>query len=210
MKHEQAHWARWMLLRGAEAIGVELSEEAVEQVLLYESLLLDKAIPLGLVAASDAGRLLERHLLDSLRSAAIVEDSDRTALDLGSGAGLPGIVVAIARPQLSLRLAESQRRRVAFLEFAVERLGLSRVEVVPGRLEDLPQEGSADLAFARSLAPLEKSWSLAAPLLRTGGRLVYFAGLASEVAPSVPGTSRVERREFPALESSGPLVIMTR
>ena len=210
MKHEEGRPGRSELLRGAEAIGVGLSDEAVDRLLLYEGLLLERAVPLGFVAASDAARLLERHILDSLRAAAVVEEGDRTALDLGSGAGLPGIVVGIARPNLLLRLAESQRRRVAFLELVVERLGLSGVEAVPGRLEDLPGEGSADLAFARALGPPERSWSLAAPLLHAGGRLVYFAGSASEPDLSVPGTSRVERREFPALESSGSLVIMTR
>lgn len=191
----------------AGRLGVDLPPGRAEALLRFEALLRDSAAPYGLVATGDVARIRERHLLDCLRAAAVVEARDTTAFDLGSGAGLPGIVVAIAVPQLVVTLVESRRRRVAFLELAIQELHLGNAIVVQGRIEHV--SGQADLAFARALAPLPESWALGRPLLRPGGRLVYFAGERSQI-PEVPGASRVEVRSPTVLESGGPLVIMAR
>lgn len=102
----------------ASALGVTLSEDAAGRLVRFEALLAERAIPAGMIAASEAGRLRERHVLDCLRAATVVEPADRTALDLGSGAGLPGLVVAIALPDLAVTLVEGRRRRAAFCELA--------------------------------------------------------------------------------------------
>jgi 16S rRNA (guanine527-N7)-methyltransferase len=175
-------------------------------LLAYEGLLRERAIPAGLVSRDDAPRLRERHVLDCLRAATEVRSLDRLALDLGSGAGLPGIVVAIACPGLHVRLVDSRRRRVAFLELAAADLGLDNVQVHQARVQSLDAE--ADLCFARALAPLEEAWRLASRLLASGGRLVYFAGVGFDAA-SVRGPVDV-RPAPPVLESAGPLVIMAR
>jgi 16S rRNA (guanine527-N7)-methyltransferase len=130
------------------------------------------------------------------------------AVDLGSGAGLPGLVVAIAVPSLSVTLAEVRQRRAAFLEFAVEQLGVANVTVAARRLEDLT--GEVDLCFARAFAPLPQAWTVAERLLGPGGRLVYFAGSGSDAPPGALGATVLEVREAPLLESAGPLVIMAR
>jgi 16S rRNA (guanine527-N7)-methyltransferase len=199
----------------AGALGLHLAADTVRRFADFEDLLRERAVPLGLVAASDEPRLRERHIVDSLRAAAAVEPSDRVALDLGSGAGLPGVVVAIARPHLWVGLVEPRARRAAFLELAVERLGLPNAAVLPRRIQDL--DLMADLCFARALAPAAQAWRLAAPNLRPGGRLVYFAGSQSDVEPgSIPTGSGVappasiELRADAVLESPGPLAIMTR
>jgi 16S rRNA (guanine527-N7)-methyltransferase len=142
----------------------------------YERLLVERAVPLGLVARSDRDRMWPRHVLDCLRAAALVREEDRLAYDLGSGAGLPGVVLAIARPWCRFVLAEARARRAGFLELVVERLGLPNVEVAAGRAEDLSEV--ADLATARAFAPLARAWEVAHPLLRPGGRLIYFGGAA--------------------------------
>ncbi|MFM8999499.1 MAG: 16S rRNA (guanine(527)-N(7))-methyltransferase RsmG [Actinomycetota bacterium] len=123
---------------------------------------------------------------------------------MGSGAGLPGIPVAIACPDLSVRLVEVRPKRVAFLELVVERLGLGNVEVTQGRSEDA--RGPFDLCFARAYAAPEESWRQAEPLLAPGGHLVYFAG--ERTAVEVPG-ARVELLPA-ALASAGPLAIIHR
>ncbi len=193
----------------ATRLGIDLDGNQMEALLSFELLLIDRAIPLGLVAKGDRTTLRERHILDSLRGVLALEPSDTDALDLGSGAGLPGIVVAIARPSLRVGLVEVRRRRVAFLELAVERLGLSNVAVLAmpaGRVD-----GLVDVCFARALADLSKTWDIARHLLRPEGRLVYFGGEGFREAEQMPrDASSLRLLQTPALASSGPVVIMTR
>jgi len=192
----------------SERLGVELSEEASAGLERFEELLREHAVPNGLIATADAGRLRERHILDSLRAVGALGPEDRRALDLGSGAGLPGVVVAIVRPSLHVVLVEPRRARVAFLELAVEDLRLSNVAVLAARIEDVDDQ--VDVCFSRAFAPLPEAWRLAAPRLRPGGRLVYFAGAGAVPPEASSDGSPVEVLESPLLESSGPLFIMTR
>lgn len=175
-------------------------------MLAYEDALRDRATAIGLISAKDAGRLRDRHVLDCLRAAAAVGRADRTAYDLGSGAGLPGIVVAVARPDLQVFLVDARRNRVGFLENAVDELRLRNVAVLAARIEDL--HDPVDLCFARALAPVGRAWQLSRSLLRPGGRLVYFAGSGFVGAdlPSSVGLACLLRTAV--LESAGPLVIM--
>ena len=174
----------------------------------FESLLADRAVRLGLISEGDRDRIRTRHIDDSLRAAALVKPEDRSAYDLGSGAGLPGIVVAIAAPHLHVLLVETRRKAVAFLEFAVQQLELQNVRVVRSRIEDLGEP--ADICFARALAPVEDAWRLATPLLVPGGRLVYFGGTNLRATRTLTGARSVRTVKDLRLESSGPLVIISR
>lgn len=196
------------LAQAAEAIGIPVSDDQAVDLWRFEALLRDRAVDLGLVAEGDRGRIRERHVLDCLRAKAAVGPHDGEAYDLGSGAGLPGIVVAVARPDLRMTLVEARRRRVAFLEFAVAELGLSNVRVRHARVEDLSEPG--DLCFSRAFASLEGAWRAARRLLRPGGRLVYFAGEGAGTPGVLPDDASSCLVVEPVLESSGPLVIMTR
>jgi 16S rRNA (guanine527-N7)-methyltransferase len=178
------------------------------QLRRYEALLRDRAVPLGLIGAVDRDRLWDRHILDSLRAAAVVEPGDADAYDLGSGAGLPGIPVAISCPNLGMRLVESRRSRAAFLELAVEELGLENVRVVAGRVEDLIEQ--VDLCFARAFADVHAAWEAASPRLRPGGRLVYFAGETFDDDADLPAGAVRSNPLSTALARGGTLVIMTR
>jgi 16S rRNA (guanine527-N7)-methyltransferase len=191
----------------AHPLGVPVSETQAASLQLFETLIIERAIPVGMIAASDTERVRARHVLDSLRAAGVVGEADRDAYDLGSGAGLPGVVVAIARPRLAVGLVETRVRRAAFLDLALERLGLSNARVLGARIEDLADP--VDLCFARALAPLPRAWALAEPLLRPGGRLVYFAGEGAEVPSRIAGRA-TEVLPSPVLERGGPLVIMAR
>jgi 16S rRNA (guanine527-N7)-methyltransferase len=189
-------------------LGVEISELAGGQLERYEGLLRERAVPAGLIAASDGDRIRERHILDCLRGARVVRPQDGRALDLGSGAGLPGIVIAVARPSLHVVLVEPRRVRVAFLELATEHLSLPNVSVLAARIEDVDEQ--VDLCFARAFASLPKAWGAAAPRLHPGGHLVYFAGAGAGPPQPPPEAGALEILETPLLESSGPLFIMTR
>jgi 16S rRNA (guanine527-N7)-methyltransferase len=190
----------------ARSLGVVLDPSQASRLTLFEEWLADRAIPLGVVSPSDAPRIRERHILDSLRAAPVVEGADLGA-DLGSGAGLPGVVVAIALPRLRMLLVERRPRRAALLELAVEELGVSNATVFAGRVAQMP--ALVDVALARAFAPLDEAWAQARGILRPGGRLVYYAG--ETTAPAAPeGSAILEVLRTPVLESSGALVIMAR
>lgn len=191
---------------------MDLDPAQAEALVGFELLLLDRAVPLGAISRRDGARLRERHILDSLRATRALSERDREAVDLGTGAGLPGVVLAIARPAVRFTLLEPRRRRAAFVELVLERLGVRNARVLTRRAEEFGalvaegRERAADVAFARALGPLERCLSLARQVLGPGGRLVWFAGGRSATSPP-PGAVLIET---PALESAGPLVIMGR
>jgi 16S rRNA (guanine527-N7)-methyltransferase len=171
----------------------------------------DRAIPIGLVAESDRERLWERHIEDCLRATFAFRPEDRIAYDLGSGAGLPGIVLACALPDRRFRLVEPRRRAIAFLELVLERLGLENVEIVRSRADEVDEP--ADVVTARAFAPPDRAWAAARRLLRPGGRLVYFAGARlkdpealARALPEPPAEVEV----IGDVASVAPLVIMSR
>lgn len=186
---------------------MELEPRQAAGLQRYEALLIDRAVPLGAIARSDVERIRDRHILDSLRAVPLLA-REEIVCDLGSGAGLPGIVVAIALPGARVLLSERREQRVGLLELAVQELELSNVEVIAGRAEDLVRP--VDACLARAFAPLPRAWNVARSLLRPGGRLVYFAG-ADLPRPEIPAGAVLEAVVgTPVLESGGPLVIMAR
>lgn len=206
----------------ATELGVELSPSQAERLLAFEELLRDRGARLGLISRGDVSRVRGRHILDCLRVAPLVDPAARSAYDLGSGGGLPGVVVAIALPHLELVCVEVRRNRAAFLELAIDRLELANASALLGRLESLTQ--AVDVCFARALAPPEDSWSMAERLLSPGGSLIYFAGRGVEPSPGSADAVGVETKtpsgepagvrsrsvRTPGLECAGPLVIMGR
>jgi 16S rRNA (guanine527-N7)-methyltransferase len=166
----------------------------------YAELLAGPGVERGLVGPREADRIWERHLLNCAPLAALLPAGD--VLDLGSGAGLPGVVLALLRPDCRLVLVDATRRRTEFLAEVADRLGLSAVTVRWARAEELAGSMVADAVVARAVAPLERlvGWSL--PLLRVGGELLALKGetAAAEAAAAAPairaaggGDVRVER-----------------
>lgn len=197
-----------VLIGQAATLGVSLSVEQADRLIQFEGLLRDHAVPMGLVAKGDLPKLRLRHTLDCLRGASAVDAPDRDAYDLGSGAGLPGMVVAIARPGLRVFLVEARRRRGAFLELVADRLAQANVVVRIGLADGLTDP--VDVCFARAFSPLPATWEVAKRLLRPAGRLVYFAGRSAQPDLRIPADAVSRLVDTPVLESAGPLVIMTR
>ena len=195
--------------RAASVLGLELTDPVVARLAELATLLRADAVRLGLVAEGDAAAVLQRHVLDSLRVVPEVARGDRSVIDVGSGAGLPGLVIATALPHLRVELVEPRRRAVAFLELAMERLGTANALVTAGRVDEIGPR-AADLVTTRAFAPLERSWAVAAPLLRPGGRLAYFAGAHQRVPEGAQEASGIDVRPGVLVDSSGPLVIITR
>lgn len=177
------------------------------RLLAFEELIVARAVPLGAIARSDAERIRDRHILDCLRAAPFVPH-ESIVCDLGSGAGLPGVVVAIALPDVRVLLCERREKRAALLELVVQELGLRNAQVVAGPVEELGLQ--VDACLARAFAPLPEAWAVARGILRPGGRFVYFAGAAAAEPQIPPGAGLEAVVRTPVLESGGALVIMTR
>lgn len=145
----------------------------------YAELLATHGTVRGLIGPRETPRLWDRHLLNCAVLAELIPPGAVVA-DVGSGAGLPGIVLAVARPDLSVTLIESLARRTAFLDEAVESLGLDQVSVVRGRAEELVRRiGPVDIVTARAVAPLDRLVRWCLPLLPTGGRLLAMKGASA-------------------------------
>ena len=143
----------------------------------YAELLAGGGVERGLLGPREVGRLWDRHLLNSAAVGELLDPGERV-IDIGSGAGLPGIPLAIARPDLSVVLLEPLLRRSEFLTEVVAELGLA-VEVVRGRAEDprvREEFGARDVAVSRAVAALDKLTKWSMPLLRPDGRMVAIKG----------------------------------
>lgn len=149
--------------------------EALERVRVYAALLAGPGVERGLLGPREVDRLWDRHLLNCAVVAGAIQQH-AAVVDLGSGAGLPGLVLAIVRPDLTITLLEPLLRRAQFLSECVERLGLSSVIVRRARAEDVVGEIVADVVTARAVAPMERLVGWALPLLRPGGELLALKG----------------------------------
>jgi 16S rRNA (guanine527-N7)-methyltransferase len=155
----------------------------------YVGLLAGPGVTRGLVGPREPSRLWTRHVLNSAALAGLVPPN-ADVVDLGSGAGLPGIPVRLARPDVRMTLLEPMARRVAFLDEVVKVLGLD-VHVMRGRAEDLAR-ASTDVIVARAVAPLNKLVAMALPLLRPGGLLLALKGEGA--AMEITAAARVLKR----------------
>ena len=166
----------------------------------------------NLTAIRDPREMLSKHLLDSLAMADFVDD-ERLA-DLGTGPGLPGIPLAIARPGLQVALVESNGKKARFLREAVRTLGLSNARVLESRAEAVDEPGGFDVVTARALYRLAGILAVGGHLLAPGGRVLAMKGLhpAEEIAELPPDwrVVAVHPLRVPGLPAERHLVEMTR
>lgn len=162
-----------------ETAGAELFGNRLPLALAFEALLRSEGIRRGLIGPREADRLWTRHILNCAVIAPAIP-SDAQVVDVGSGAGLPGVVLAIARPDLSVRLVEPLLRRATFLAEVVSQLELGEVQVVRERAENLHGTWVADVVTARAVAPLDRLARWCLPLVRTGGLLLALKGDRAE------------------------------
>ena len=161
----------------------EVFSRALPTAETFAELLAGEATVRGLIGPREVPRLWERHLLNC----AVISDlmpRGASVADIGSGAGLPGLVLAIRRPDLNLTLVEPLLRRTTFLELAVSRMGLDNVTVHRGRAEEMhsaPEWSEGfDVVTSRAVAPLDRlaRWSL--PLVRSGGLFLAMKGSSAQ------------------------------
>ncbi|AEG45694.1 16S rRNA (guanine(527)-N(7))-methyltransferase RsmG [Isoptericola variabilis] len=156
-----------------------------EPLARFHDRLRDEGEVRGLIGPREVSRLWERHILNS---AAVVPylAGARSVADIGSGAGLPGIVIACMRPDLEVHLIEPMERRTAWLSEIADDLGLTNVQVKRGRAEEYHDAFEVDAVTSRAVAALSKLARMSLPLLRRGGEMVVLKGrnVAQEIDPA--------------------------
>ncbi|MGO8947729.1 MAG: 16S rRNA (guanine(527)-N(7))-methyltransferase RsmG [Ktedonobacterales bacterium] len=168
------------LADGARALGITLDDAGLATFARYRELLLEWNARINLTAITDPHEILTRHFLDSLSCLLAVPPQQRlvrvSLLDIGSGAGFPGLVLAIACPAWQVTLLEATGKKVRFLDAAIEVLHVANASTLHGRAEEvahLPQyRGAYDIATARAVATLPTLLEYCAPLVRPGGLIL--------------------------------------
>ena len=176
-------------LEAEPAIAEALFAERIDLARAYTADLARRGEELGLIGPLELPRLWTRHIINCVLVAPLLRPG-RTG-DVGSGAGLPGLVLAIARPDVHLVLIEPMERRVDWLTSESAELGLDNVTVMRARAEEAPQE-SLDQVTARAVTALSKLIPVTAPLLRRGGEMVFMKG--SRVDEEIVAAQKVIRR----------------
>lgn len=160
----------------AAAMGVALSVEMADQLLAYQALMIKWNRTYNLTAIRDPEEMLVHHLLDSLVVAPLLPHGPMTLADVGSGGGLPGIPLAIARPEIQVTLIETSSKKSAFQQQVKIELGLSNVSVYSGRVEDYKPKNSFDIVISRAFAEIRDFVNWSGDLAKPEGRLYAMKG----------------------------------
>lgn len=159
-------------------IAASLFGDRIDLARAYTSELAARGVELGLIGPLELPRLWTRHVLNSVLVAPLLRPG--RVGDIGSGAGLPGVVLAIARPDAQLVLIEPMERRVEWLVHVTALLGLDNVEIVRARAEEAKLSPWLDQATARAVSALSKLIPITVPLVRSGGELIFLKGASVE------------------------------
>jgi 16S rRNA (guanine527-N7)-methyltransferase len=168
---------------------------ALPAAMTYASILASRGVEQGLLGPREVSRLWDRHLLNCAVVAELIDPGCGTLADLGSGAGLPGLVLALLRPAMAVTLLEPMERRCRFLSECVAELGLANVAVLRGRAEEVTIR--ADVVTSRAVAPLPRLAELAVRLARSGGMVLAIKGrtAAEELTAAKPVLRRIGARD---------------
>jgi len=198
------------LSAGAEALGLLLSSTQEGLLLKYLDLLKKWNRTYSLTAIREDDKLVRYHLLDCL--SVLPHLSATSLIDVGSGAGLPGIPLAIVSPQLRVVLLESNHKKGAFLRQSVLELELPNVEVVLERAETYHPNEKFDVAISRAFSDLASFADVSGRLIRRDGQLIAMKGVyPNEELAQVPSTMRIEkviRLSIPGLQAERHLVLL--
>lgn len=162
---------------GVERLHLALSDLQYEQLMRYRDELLDWNTRMNLTAITEPGEVLLKHFLDSLSLLQAFHRSEARILDIGTGAGFPGLVLKIACPQWHVTLLEATGKKVTFLQHIIDVLHLQGVEALHGRAETLAHQrdyrGRFDLVTARAVSALSTLLEYAAPFCRVDGTMIF-------------------------------------
>ncbi|MFY9329214.1 MAG: 16S rRNA (guanine(527)-N(7))-methyltransferase RsmG [Georgfuchsia sp.] len=202
-----------ILQEGLQALGIVLPESATNKLLAYVDLLVKWNRTYNLTSIRNGDEMVTQHLLDSLSILSHVQDMQNLA-DIGSGAGLPGIPLAIARPELRVTLIDSVQKKSAFQQQAKIDLALPNVSIYSGRIEDYKRHGEFDAVTARAFSDLPTLVKSAAPILRPGGRIYAMKGVLPQDEMAVLAADwqvvATPRLQVPGLNAERHLLILER
>ncbi len=199
-----------LLARGLEQLAYPLPADAAARLLAYLALLEKWNHAINLTAIREVERMVPQHLLDSLSVLPHLLASETTLADIGTGAGLPGIPLAIARPNLQVTLVEPNQKKVAFMRQAKLELGLTNVEVVGKRVEDAIGP-LYQVVISRAFADLPDFVKAAGPLVAAGGRLIAMKGVVPyEEFTKLPAHAEtsVQAVDVPELQATRHLIVV--
>jgi 16S rRNA (guanine527-N7)-methyltransferase len=200
------------LRAGAAELGLELPDTEIERMIAYVRELARWNRAYNLTAVRDVEEMIPRHLLDSLALHRFIAGPQ--VADAGTGAGLPGVPLAIAQPASRFTLIDAGAKKVRFVRHVTALLSLPQIAVVHSRLEDYRPEAGFDTVIARALAPLPRLLDLTGHLCAPGGQLLAMQGRQQDEEPAalpVPWVvDRVERLSVPGLDAQRHVVILRR
>lgn len=217
MKYDFEH-----LVREAGKYQISLSDRQLEQFESYYEMLMEKNQVMNLTAITEFNEVVEKHFLDSLALAQVVDlNRELHLMDMGTGAGFPGIPLKIVFPELRVTLADSLNKRVLFLQEVMDALGLEGIEAVHGRAEELARKKEYremfDLSVSRAVANLSTLSEYCLPFVKIGGQFIsYKSGScdqemdAAKNAVELLGGELVHVEKFELGESSRAFVMIEK
>lgn len=213
---------RDLIKNGAEQLNIPLNGEQIERLIKYAALLVEQNEKMNLTAITDGGEIATKHFLDSLTAINTGYVKGRV-IDVGTGAGFPGLVLKIAKPEIELTLLDSLNKRISFLKAVGAELGLDGVEYVHARAEDAGQNaayrGGFDTVVSRAVANMATLSEWCLPFLKTGGRFLALKGPAADEelknakrAISILGgaTEEVKEVNIPFTELNHKIIIVKK
>ncbi len=199
------------LRQASSLMSLDLTEGQIECVISYSELLLKWNLRMNLTAIRTLEGVVIKHFLDSL---SIVEHiQGQRIIDIGSGAGFPGIAVALVRPNFQVVLLDAKGKKVQFLRHAIAKFGFENVEVVHQRIQNYSSRGGFDTVLVRSLGSLSAIAEFALPVLSESGRVIAMKGKRPEAELAVlkiPCQVEVKKVNVPYLDSDRHCVIFER
>lgn len=181
---DSAAWKK-LIASGADEFGIDVSSNQMTQLVRFARILCEWNKKINLTAITDSEEVAIKHVIDSMAVLPFLPRDERL-LDIGSGGGFPGIVLAVLRPDLRITTIDAVRKKISFQQHVIRTLGLKRVKALHVRAESLASDGSTsetdgyDIIVSRALGTLELFLGLALPLLAPGGTIIAYKGAMTE------------------------------
>ena len=203
-----------MLKDRLEALDIILDQEQINQFDEYYEILVEWNKVMNLTGITEYQEVVEKHFLDSLSIVKVMDmDQAERVIDIGTGAGFPGIPLKIAFPKLDIVLLDSLNKRIRFLDHVIEELGLEGIRTIHGRAEDYARDGKYrerfDLCVSRAVANLSSLSEYCLPYVKVGGRFVsYKSGDIEEEVNDASKKERIEKFQLPDTDIQRSFVVI--